>query len=77
MQFGLLEVLATADVVTFLVSDGRTTERPKPKTTLSLKELFDAYFAAVPEGHLEETTLATMRQHVKQLYTHFGEDFSV
>src|SRR5262249_9214264 len=76
VQLGLLEVPATADVVTFLVSDGRTADRPKPKPTLSLKELFDAYFAAVPQGHLEETTLATMRQHVKQLYAHFGEDFS-
>jgi hypothetical protein len=77
VELGLLEVPDDADIATFLMSDGRTASRPKPKASLSLKALFDSYFASLPEGSLEETTLATMRQHVTKLYGHFGEAYSV
>lgn len=77
VELGLLEIPDGADISAFLVSDGRALEQPKPKQGLALKELFDAYFAALPDGNLEPTTLATMRQHLKLLYGHFGESFQV
>src|SRR4051812_34857370 len=68
VELGLLDVPGNADIMTFLVSDGRTAAVTRPKANLTLKQLFDSYFAAIPDGNLEPTTLATMRQHVKQLY---------
>src|SRR4051794_23462864 len=62
IELGLLDVPIDADIVTFLISDGRATGRPQPKASLTLKQLFDSYFAAIPDGNLEPTTLATMRQ---------------
>ena len=56
VERGRLALPENADVVTFLLSDGRASERPKVPDRVTLTALFDAYFHSIPSGSLEEST---------------------
>jgi hypothetical protein len=72
VELGTLEIPDTGDLSTFLLSDGRTAQRPALPRRLTLKELFSEYFAQLPEGALEECTTSSMKTHQGQLSGHFG-----
>jgi hypothetical protein len=77
VERGRLEIPQTADVVTFLLSDGRLQGAIKIPENVTLRALFSRYFAALPEGSLEPTSIRGMKVHQKNLENHFGETFSV
>ncbi len=61
---GRITIPTGADVGLFVATDGRVTHEPTNGSILQLGELFDEYVTGNPEGHLEESTLLTMRIHV-------------
>ena len=67
---GRILIPEDADPVTFLLTDGKIHELAKLEDIRTLKELFDAYLAALPEGAKEETTLegeAIHRRHLLRI----------
>ena len=80
VECGRLQIPDDADLVTFLLSDGklqqqRTKQRdPKPVT---LKSLFDDFFDSIPADNLEGTTEYGMKIHKKHLIRLFGARYPV
>lgn len=77
VERGRLAIPENADIVTFLLSDGRADVRPIVADAVTLKSLFDAYFAGIPEGSLEQSTIAGMKIHRNHLERHFGPSFAI
>ncbi len=75
VQRGRLALPDDADVVTFLLSDGRVASSPVVEQ-LSLKGLFAAYFAGLPTGSLEQTTIKGMELHRDHLVRYFHPSFT-
>jgi integrase len=73
VERGWLSIPATADVVSFLLSNGRVSAPLTIPDQLTLKVLFDRYFNALPTGSLEESTIYTMNVHRRSLEGHFGK----
>jgi hypothetical protein len=48
--------------MSFLLSNGKESA-PISVRAVTFKELFDKYFAALPTGNLEVTTISTMEVH--------------
>jgi Phage integrase family len=74
---GRMVIPPDADLVTFLISDGRMCTPLSVPEELPLSKLFAAYFNLIPEGNLEASTIYTMKIHQKLLEKHFGAKFSV
>lgn len=72
LQRGRLEIPKGADVISFLLSNGKVTTKEAAAASLKLSELFDKYFGSLPEGSLEESTLYTMGIHRNTLTGFFG-----
>jgi integrase len=77
LQRGYLTIPKGADVISFLLSNGQVTQPFSVPDQITLKALFDKYFAAMPKGSLEETTIATMKVHRKWLESYFGKSARV
>jgi hypothetical protein len=73
VERGDLTIPKTADVASFLLSNGRVTEPLTAPDHLTLQTLFDRYFEALPTGSLEQSTIYTMRVHRNWLEGHFGK----
>jgi integrase len=71
IERGRLEIPSGADVASFLLSNGKVSGSITVNT-LTLKDLFEAYFSALPDGSLEESTIYTIGIHRKRLEGHFG-----
>ena len=70
---GDLSIPPDADLMTFLLSDGRL-ERPVQLTNgTTLKVLCDQYLAALPDGSLESNTIYTLKIHLNHLQAVLGE----
>ncbi|HQZ67334.1 MAG TPA: tyrosine-type recombinase/integrase [Planctomycetaceae bacterium] len=66
LQRGVLELPADADPATFLLSAGKTKQRPqKAEKALTLGQLIDFYLKSLPEQAKEKTTLKTEATHIK------------
>jgi integrase len=74
---GRLQIPDGADVATFLLSDGKLTEKPVAKTSLSLSQLFTNFFDTLPEGSLEQSTIDVMQIHRRHLERIIGKRFCV
>jgi integrase len=72
VESGRLTVPRDADIATFLLSDGKIDQKIKVARPTSLTELFEAFFAGLPEGNLEPTTIKTIRIHSRHLMRLFG-----
>lgn len=72
VERGILTIPPGADIPTFLLSDGKLAEKLQVEDPVTLDEMFDAYFAALPEGHLEDTTIYSMKLHKGHLVRHIG-----
>jgi hypothetical protein len=58
IELGTLEIPGSVDLATFLLSDGRTNQRPTLQRKLTLAELFSAY-SAVASCHPRHATAST------------------
>jgi len=65
------------DLGDFLISGGRLPNKPTAQKTLTLAELFQAYFDNLPAGSLEDSTIQGMRIHERQLYRLLGKRFAI
>lgn len=84
LELGTLQLPADTDVVGFLLSDGRPQARATRAAEsssvigpLTLSNLFAAYWGALPEGNLEQSTITGMKIHQRQLEKHFGKTFTI
>jgi hypothetical protein len=65
VELGSLSVPPGCDVCTFLLSDGRLDQRPRPKHLIrTLGKLLDEYQARLPESSVEPTTLHCLKIHI-------------
>lgn len=71
---GHKEIPAGADVGLWIATGGKLTRQPTTANTLPLGELFDEYLKGNPDGHLEDSTLLTMRIHLKHAATVLGKN---
>lgn len=76
LELGRMELPTGADILTFLLTDGRKTA-PPPAKVLTVKALFEAHHADMPPGSKEANTLATEKTHMRHLIRVLGEDFDV
>jgi integrase len=76
LQQGVLTVPEGADLVPFVLSGGKLTERPKPPPALRLGELCDRYLRAHELGAMEENSLDTVRMHLRHFAKTLGAGFS-
>jgi serine/threonine protein kinase len=73
-----------SDVASFLLTDGKVKKRkaegngePTPPPRYSLKQMFDEFFAAIPAGNLEDSTLRGMHRHEGHLLKLFHSDYPI
>lgn len=78
---GRLVVPANVDPPAFILADGKLLDlekkentskpsangKPTPSIDLTLDSLFERFFAAIPDGNLEDTTLGGMHMHKRHL----------
>jgi integrase len=65
VELGSLSVPPGCDVCTFLLSDGRLEQRPRPRHLIrTLGKLLDEYQARLPENSVEPTTLHCLKIHI-------------
>jgi len=76
VESGRLEIPPNADVAVFLLSDGRVNHRPVSRKVL-LEDLFTQFFDSLPNGSLENSTIATMHIHKRHLESKLGKKFEV
>ena len=55
----------TEDIAEFLMNGGKVTEKAQKAERKSLKEVIDAYFAAIPSGAKETNSLLTEKIHLR------------
>jgi integrase len=72
IERGRLEIPKGADLMSFLLSNGKVSA-PISVEAVTLRELFDQYFAALPSGNLEDTTIYTMKVHRRSLEGYYGK----
>ncbi|MBI3821257.1 MAG: tyrosine-type recombinase/integrase [Planctomycetes bacterium] len=78
LQRGRLVLPPEADLPTFLLSDGRVSEKPKlPDAPLTLEELAKQYAELHSNGALESNSLETVKIHLRHFSRTFGKDFPV
>ena len=77
VELGTLLLPEGTDIATFLLSDGNLTARPRNEKPLTLTQVFNEYFACLPAGANEQTTIDGMRLHQRHLERLLGADFPV
>jgi len=77
IELGTLPLPEGSDIGTFLLSDGNLTAKPRNEKPLTLTQIFDDYFANLPAGANEQTTIDGMRLHQRHLERLLGSDFPV
>ena len=77
IELGTLQIPDGADVATFLLSDGNLAAKPRYEKPVTLTQIFDEYFANLPAGTNEATTIDGMRLHQRHLERLLGSEFHV
>ncbi len=77
IELGTLQVPDGADIATFLLSDGILAAKPRNEKPITLTQIFDEYFANLPAGANEATTIDGMRLHQRHLERLLGAEFHV
>jgi len=75
VESGRLEIPAEAEVVTFLLSDGKLNGKPTIKKSLTLAGLFEGYRRSLPEDSLESGTIYTTNIHINHFLRILGPRF--
>ncbi len=77
VQLGTLTIPEGVDVPTYLLSDGNLSSKPKVQARLTLESLFAEFFDTLPDGSLEDSTVAGMKTHRDHLLRILGSRFPV
>ena len=77
IELGTLLMPEGTDIITFLLSDGHLTAKPRNEKPITLTQIFDEYFANLPAGANEKTTIDGMRLHQRHLERLLGAAFHV
>ena len=77
LEQGLLELPEDADVVSFVLSDGKRLEKTKANGLMTLEEFFQKYKENLPVGAMEANSLETVELHMKHFLRHLGSRFPV
>lgn len=79
LERGRIELPVDADLITFLLSDGKLTQRTgTPRTqAVTLGTLRDKYLEAHCNGAMESNSLDTVRLHLRHFVTSLGEKFPI
>lgn len=77
IERGWLNVPEGVDVGDFLISGGKAGAPPTVSRQIGLAELFADYFASLPDGALEASTVSGMRTHERHLCRFFGKRCAV
>ncbi|MCL4204901.1 MAG: tyrosine-type recombinase/integrase [Pirellulaceae bacterium] len=77
VERGILVIPPGADIPDFLLSDGKVVGPAEIPAVVTLGDLISSYVDAVSRGAVEESTLYTIRIHVKHLKAVLGEALDV
>jgi len=77
IDLGTLLVPDGADIATFLLSDGNLAAKPRNEEPVTLTQIFDDYFANLPAGANEKTTIDGMLLHQRHLERLLGAEYHV
>ncbi|MHB1423789.1 MAG: tyrosine-type recombinase/integrase [Gemmataceae bacterium] len=79
VEQNLLPFLEGADIIEFLKHDGRPPEEhaPDPQAPLTLAQLNEKYLETYKQGAMEESSLRTVRMHLRHFEGTFGERFTI
>ncbi len=77
LERGRLELPTNADVMTFLLSDGKLARSPQAASApaKTLREVVELYLAALGNGSVEANSLETVRLHLNHVRRKFGDGF--
>lgn len=77
LERGRLELPTNADIMTFLLSDGKLARSPKASSApaRTLREVVELYLAALGNGSVEANSLETVRLHLNHVRRRFGDGF--
>lgn len=73
VESGRLTIPEGSDVVTFLLSDGKLNHKPVATSSLTIPQLFSAFWDAMPDGNLEVGTVKMMKIHQRHLERVLGK----
>src|SRR5690242_568002 len=78
LEPNLLELPADADILTFILSDGKQAEKPQPQPqALTLQDLIDRYTSACSVGAMEANSLETTKMHLRHFVATFSKGFVI
>ena len=78
LEKGRIELPDDADVVEFLLSDGKLDGKRRANHNLrTLRQFAEAFMGSIPEGSLEVSTLKGMRIHLDHLYRGLGRSLLI
>ena len=77
IERGRLVIPGDADVVSFLLTDGKISEQPERPKLTTLKALFDDFLQNLRAGSVEDSTLYGMKIHIKHLKDRLGSNFRI
>src|SRR6266404_8045436 len=77
LEQGLLEFPEGADIMSFVLSDGKRSEKTKANRPMTLEEFFQKYKESLPAGAMEANSLDTVKLHMKHFLRHLGSRFPV
>jgi integrase len=77
LEMGRLSIPVGANVATFLLSDGKLTDKPEASNSVSLGKLFSEYRDSLPADSLEPETLRVARIHTDHIEGALGQRFMI
>lgn len=77
IEQGDLALPDNADVVTFLLSDGKLTSPLQPQRMMTLTRMFADFFDSLPAGAMEENSRRTVQTHRKHLEGILGANLPI
>jgi hypothetical protein len=80
LERGRLELPPGADIGTFLLSDGKISNKPQPEPIvkpITLTHLRDRYVEVHSNGTLEKTSLETAKMHLRHFERTLGGSFAI
>jgi hypothetical protein len=73
----LLDLPPGADILTFVMSDGKQADALSPPKPITLQELIERYVAACSFGAMEDSSLATVKLHLRHFVRTLRDDFTI
>ncbi|MGE0529460.1 MAG: tyrosine-type recombinase/integrase [Bdellovibrionales bacterium] len=77
LEQGLLELPLGADIVSFVLTDGKVSHKPEQAKVLTLETLCNQFQNQLPLGAMEENSLATLLLHLKHFERILGTRFNI